>query len=135
MVNVSDFENVPVDDLVENGWYLAQAVDVKEREDKPTWEIHWSITEDIGNKNEENVIGRQVTDFVAYGGWENDKDGGKFRKRYCKQLLVAMEASGDVGTEDIRGTEVAILVKAGKDLDGLPRSEIRRYEHPSNIGK
>lgn len=140
MVNVSDFNDVPVDDLLGSGWYLAQAVKVEDMVNRPdrakrSWEIHWSITEDIGGRNEENVLGRELVDFVAYGGWEGDKDGGKFRKRYCKQLLVAIEATGEVGPEDILGKEVAILIKSGKDMDGLPRNDIRRYELPSNIGR
>jgi hypothetical protein len=115
-----DFEpDKPLDPV----WYGIHVEDAKVQKDGYSVMLKSVVIEGPEQKDGSDPVGRTVTDFVRFGGYETHKDGGKFAKTIATSLLDAAGLEREAfDPDELIGKEVNGLVNVGSDQrTGLPR--------------
>jgi hypothetical protein len=117
---LADFEpDKPLDAV----WYGLHIDDAKVQKDGYSVMVKTTVIDGPEQKDGSDPIGRVVTDFVRFGGYETHKDGGKFAKTIASSLLDAAELDrAEFDPDDLIGKEVNGLASVGVDQrTNLPR--------------
>lgn len=117
---LADFEpDKPLDPV----WYGIHIEDAKVQKDGYSVLLKTVVVDGPEQKDGSDPVGRTVSDFIRFGGFESYRDGGKFAKTIATSLLDAAGLDRDAfDPDDLIGKEVNGLVNVGADnRTGLPR--------------
>jgi hypothetical protein len=138
-IDVNDYQDVNSEGTLRRGWYEAQITEAQEKKPEgksARLQVTFTVTEDIGNKNDKDVTEKKITDFFQLEGFEHHKDGGEYAKSRLKALINAADLSDLDTIEDpaeFVGSSVWLLINRGTDMDGLPTDNIRAIKKPGSV--
>lgn len=117
---LADFEpDKPLDPV----WYGLRINDAKLQKDGYSVMIKVTVIDGPEQKDGSDPVGRTVSDFVRFGGYERHSDGGKFAKTIATSLLDAAGIDrSEFDPDELIDKEINGLVNVGTDQrTGLPR--------------